>query len=197
MPNTMLMSTFEKFNLHTERLLLRPLTQADASVLYELRSDPRVMRYHSTTPWQSIALANALIERDQKAMADGDYIRLGIQRLSDGKFLGSCGLFNLDQQCRRAEIGYELSFSAWGFGYMHEALVKLVAFGFSEMNLNRIEADVAPRNARSVLCLERLGFQKEGHLRERWIVGDEVSDSWLYGLLLSDWGGGIKCVEVS
>ncbi len=183
----MVNSTFEQISIHTERLLLRPLTQADAPDLYELRSDPRVMRYHSSTPWQSIELAQALIERDQKAMAEGEYFRLGIQRRSDGKFLGSCGLFNLDQQCRRGEIGYELSFSAWGFGYMHEALVKLIAFGFTEMNLNRIEADVNPSNTRSARSLERFGFQKEGHLRERWIVGDEVSDSWLYGLLLSEW----------
>ncbi len=72
---------------------------------------------------------------------------------------------------------------------MHEALVKLIAFGFTEMNLNRIEADVDPRNARSVLSLERLAFQKEGHLRQRWIVGEEVSDSWVYGLLRSEWLG--------
>ncbi len=93
----MIISTFEKINLHTERLLLRPLTQADAPGLYELRSDPRVMRYHSTTPWQSLELAHELIARDEKAMANGEYVRFGIQRLSDGKFLGSCGLFNLDQ----------------------------------------------------------------------------------------------------
>lgn len=187
MPIAIPIPTFEKINLHTERLLLRPLTPADAPDLYALRSDPRVMRYHSTTPWQAIELAHALIERDQKAMAEREYVRFGIQRRSDGKFLGSCGLFNLDQQCRRAEIGYELSFAAWGFGYVHEALVKLIAFAFTEMNLNRIEADVALRNERSARCLERLGFQKEGHLRERWIVGEEVSDSWIYGLLLSEW----------
>jgi ribosomal-protein-alanine N-acetyltransferase len=181
------MLIFEKINLHTERLLLRPLTQADAPDLYELRSDPRVMRYHSTTPWQSIELAHELILRDQEAMAEGKYLRLGIQRCSDAKFLGSCGLFNLDQQCRRAEIGYELNVAAWGVGYMHEALLKLIAFGFAEMNFNRIEADVDPRNTRSALSLERLGFQKEGHLRERWIVGDEACDSSLYGLLLSEW----------
>jgi ribosomal-protein-alanine N-acetyltransferase len=180
-------STFEQINLHTERLFLRPLTQADASDLYELRSDPRVMRYASTTPWQSIELAQALIQRDQTAMAKGEYMRLGITRLGDAKLIGSCGLFYLDQQCRRAEIGYELNFSAWGFGYMHEALVKLITFGFTEMNLNRIEADLDPRNARSSQSLERLGFQREGHLRERWIVGDEVCDSWLYGLLRSEW----------
>ena len=70
---------------------------------------------------------------------------------------------------------------------MHEALVALLAFGFGELGLNRVEADIDPRNRASARSLERLGFRQEGHLRERWIVGSEVSDSALYGLLASDW----------
>lgn len=54
------------------------------------------------------------------------------------------------------------------------------------MKLNRIEADIDPRNAASARVPERLGFVREGLLRERWIVGDEVTDSALYGLLRSD-----------
>ena len=75
----------------------------------------------------------------------------------------------------------------WGQGYMHEAMRAMVDFAFHEMQLHRLEADVDPRNTASVKTLERLGFQKEGVLRERWIVGDEVSDSALYGLLASEW----------
>ena len=50
-----------------------------------------------------------------------------------------------------------------------------------------MEADVDPRNRASVRSLERLGFIKEGHLRERWIVEGEVSDTILYGLLRREW----------
>ena len=70
---------------------------------------------------------------------------------------------------------------------MHEALMTLVDWAFSELKLNRLEADIDPRNLASARSLERLGFEREGLLRERWIVGDEVSDSALYGLLLSRW----------
>jgi ribosomal-protein-alanine N-acetyltransferase len=66
---------------------------------------------------------------------------------------------------------------------MHEALQALLDFGFGELDLNRIEADIDPRNSASARTLERLGFTKEGYLRERWIVGEEVSDTALYGLL--------------
>ena len=76
---------------------------------------------------------------------------------------------------------------AWGLGYMHEALSALLDHGFSAWNLNRVEADIDPRNQASARALERLGFRREGLLRERWIVAGEVSDTAYYGLLRSDW----------
>ena len=181
------MSAFDQVTLRTARLCLRPLAPADAPALFEAFSDPRVMRYWSTPPWTSIEPAQAMVERDLKAMASGEYIRLGIERAGDAGLLGNCTLFKLDAQCRRAEIGYGLAHFAWGQGFMHEALLALLGYGFAEMALNRVEADIDPRNRASARSLERLGFKQEGHLRERWIVGDEVSDSALYGLLLSDW----------
>jgi RimJ/RimL family protein N-acetyltransferase len=70
---------------------------------------------------------------------------------------------------------------------MHEALSALLDYGFTELNLNRVEADTDPRNERSARLLERLGFSKEGLFRERFIVDGEVSDSAMYGLLRRDW----------
>lgn len=70
---------------------------------------------------------------------------------------------------------------------MHEALRCFVDHLFSAVALHRLEADIDPRNAASARSLGRLGFQREGLLRERWIVANEVSDSALYGLLASDW----------
>ena len=70
---------------------------------------------------------------------------------------------------------------------MNEALHALVQYAFQTLDLNRLEADIDPRNKASARTLERLGFQKEGHLRERWIVNDEISDTDLYGLLRRDW----------
>jgi RimJ/RimL family protein N-acetyltransferase len=70
---------------------------------------------------------------------------------------------------------------------MDEALRALLNYGFSQLKLNRVEADIDPRNEASARSLERLGFSKEGYLRERWIVGEEISDSALYGLLHRDW----------
>lgn len=76
---------------------------------------------------------------------------------------------------------------AWGKAYMDEALRALLNYGFTELKLNRVEADIDPRNEASKKTLERLGFTREGYLPERWIVGDEISDTALYGLLHRDW----------
>jgi RimJ/RimL family protein N-acetyltransferase len=70
---------------------------------------------------------------------------------------------------------------------MIEALTALVSHAFNDLDLNRLEADIDPRNAPSKVCLERLGFVSEGYMRERWIVGGEVCDSALYGLLRREW----------
>ena len=176
-----------QLTLRTKRLLLRPLRPSDDSALLGIFSDPKVMRYWSTPPWRSIDQARSLIERDTVAMRAGEHLRLGIERLGDAILIGTCTLFAFSEQCRRAEMGYVLASQAWGQAYMDETLRALMTYGFTELNLNRIEADVDPKNIASAKSLERLGFIKEGHLRERWIVGDEVSDTALYGLLRRDW----------
>lgn len=181
------MPAFDQLLLNTQRLRLRPYKPSDAEALFAIYSDVRVMRYWSYPPWPSIDKAHEMIGKDATALAAGEHVRLGVETVEDARLIGHCSLFNLNTQCQRAEIGYGLTFAAWGHGYMHEALTALLNYGFAELALNRIEADIDPRNAASAKTLERLGFQNEGFLRERWVVDGEVSDSGLYGLLRRDW----------
>jgi len=181
------MPAFDHVLLNTERLQLRPLRADDAPALFAIFSDPRVARYLSRPAWTSIDQAHVRIGQDADAMAAGTLLRLGLERRADRALVGECLFFNLVPTCRRAEMGYALAHAAWGAGLMHEALVALIELGFAQLELNRIEADIDPRNGASASTLERLGFRREGLLRERWIVQGEVSDSALYGLLAADW----------
>lgn len=181
------MPTFSNITFSTPRLTLRPLHPDDAPAVFAMHADPVTLRYWSTPPWDDPKLADELIARDLKAMAEGDYVRLGLQRQADGRLIGLCTLFAFYLPSRRCEIGYILSRDCWGQGYMHEALHALLDYGFAVLDLNRVEADIDPRNAGSRRSLERLGFVHEGRLRERWIVSGERSDTDLYGLLRSDW----------
>ena len=172
--------------LKTERLLLRPLVHTDAEELYAIFSDAAVMRYWNTAPWEHMGEARDAIANDFEARRTGSYVQLGIAKNTDAQLIGTCTLFNFNHQCRRAELGYALARSAWGQGYMQEALSALIDYAFANLKLHRLEAEIDPRNRASAKTLDRLGFCKEGHLRDRWIVSGEVSDSDLYGLLVGN-----------
>jgi RimJ/RimL family protein N-acetyltransferase len=173
--------------LRTPRLRLRALRADDAQALLTIFADPHVMRYWSTRPWTGIEQAHEFIERSAAALRAGDALRLGVEQVDEARLIGRCILFGLANASRRAEVGYALAASTWGQGYMHEALTALLDHGFDALDLHRVEADIDPRNAASARSLERLGFMREGLLRERWIVDGEVSDSALYGLLAHEW----------
>lgn len=178
---------FDDLQLRTPRLWLRPLHEGDAPALLQIFSDTKVTQYWSQPPWTDIAQAHEMVAKDRVALASGESLRLGIERLDDHQLLGHCSLFRFSPQCRRAEVGYALGSAAWGHGYMHEALTALLDHGIETMDLNRIEADIDPLNQASARALERLGFTREGFLRERWIVAGVKSDTALYGLLQSEW----------
>jgi len=186
------MPNFSATLLNTSRLLLRPLLPCDAPAIFTLRCDAKVNRFTGISPWNSIESAHAYIANDINAMESGEFVRFGLVKRDDASLIGTCTLFHLDAQCRRAEIGYNLLPESWGKGYMQEALRPLIQFGFDELKLNRIEADVDPENFPSIKTLERFGFQREGFLRERWIVNGVKADTVLMGLLLSDWEATVR-----
>jgi RimJ/RimL family protein N-acetyltransferase len=174
--------------LETARLWLRPVAPQDAEALFGIFSDRVVMQYWSTPPWTRREQADAMIETEAAGLAAGTSVRLAVVRRDDEVVVGTCSLFSLEEESRRAEIGYAFAASSWGHGYAQEAGRAVIGFAFDALGLNRLEADIDPRNAASARVLERLGFRREGLLRERWIVAGEVSDSALYGLLRRDLG---------
>ena len=74
-----------------------------------------------------------------------------------------------------------------GRGYMQEAVGAVLAHCFTALNSHRIEAEVEPENVRSARLAQRLGFQREGLLRDRLFVGDRPRAQQMYGLLRSEW----------
>jgi RimJ/RimL family protein N-acetyltransferase len=181
------MTDLSQLQLTTPRLRLRPLQAGDAAALWAIFSDPAVMRYWSTPPWTDLQQAEAMIAADAEHLPAGRHARLALEPLAGGSLIGTCTLFDIVPDSRRCEIGYALGHAHWGRGLMNEALQALIGLAFGELAMRRIEADIDPRNAGSARTLERLGFVREGLLRERWQVGDEVSDTALYGLLRRDW----------
>jgi RimJ/RimL family protein N-acetyltransferase len=168
-----------------KQVQLRALEDSDVPRLFEIFSDPRVMRYWSTPPLQDPSEASGLFGRIQDGFRSRQLFQWGIQFGED--LVGTCTLFHVDLVHRRAEIGYALGHRFWGKGLARDGVSAAIAFAFETLHLHRLEADVDPRNARSLKLLEGLGFRKEGCLRERYIVGGEIQDALLLGLLRPDW----------
>jgi len=173
--------------LTTERLALRWITERDAPVLRRIFGDPEVVRYWSAPPLPDDAAALELVREIQALFKQRLLFQWGIARKGDDRLLGSATLWRWDRLHRRAEVGFALGRESWGQGYMAEALRTLFSYAFGELGLHRIEADADPRNQRSLAVLERLGFRREGYLRERFHVAGEIQDSLVLGLLRSEW----------
>ena len=171
----------------TERIVLRWISEDDIDGLYEVFSDPQVMRYWSTVPLANREAAGALQREIAAGNENNSMFKWGLALRESNSVIGTTTLFNLNLDNGRAEIGYAMGSAHWGKGYMNEALRALVGHAFDVMNLRRLEADVDPRNGASIRTLERLGFQREGFLRERWHVNGEIQDAIFYGLLRREW----------
>lgn len=171
--------------LETDRVRLRPYRADDRDGLFGLFGDPRVARYWSFPAWTEVAQADEFLApllATETADPPTALCWVIADRASD-QFAGNTTLFSLRPDQQRAEMGYALLSRHWGLGIAREAVSRAIAYAFDDLALRRIEADIDPRNAASIALVERLGFQREGYLRERWLVAGEVCDSAIFGLL--------------
>jgi RimJ/RimL family protein N-acetyltransferase len=173
--------------LDADRVRLRWMSESDIDAIYTIFSNVEVMRYWATPPIADRNAAALILKEVHDGFRHRAQLKWGIAQRTDDAIIGTVTLYNLSFDNRRAEMGYALGRAHWGKGYMQEALQALLGYAFGELDLHRLEADVDPRNAASIRSLERLGFQREGYLRERWQVNGEIQDALFYGLLRPEW----------
>jgi ribosomal-protein-alanine N-acetyltransferase len=169
--------------LETERLTLRPLTEADAGPMHRIMSDPDVMAHWDMAEIEDPDLTEAIIAGQVRSMDDGRACFWAITRTADSAFLGVCDLSDIDKWHHRGEIGFMLGRDAWGQGYGLEAM-RTVVTQAAAMGLRRLTARTHVGNHRSEQLLERLGFEAEGYLRGHIQRDGERRDCRLFGLLL-------------
>lgn len=173
--------------LTTPRLRLRPFAETDTDAIFALQSNARVLRYWDAPPWEKRAQAERFIAVCEQMAQEGTGARLAIEQGADNAFIGWCSLAKWVPDYRSASMGYCLADTAWGKGFATEAAGALLGWAFDTLDLNRVQAETDTRNIASSRVLEKLGFVREGTLREDCIVDGEVSDSWVYGLLRREW----------
>ena len=150
--------------LTTDRLILRPLLPRDAEALHRLVNDFEVTRMLAVVPFPyPRELADRWIASTATDLEDGTGYHLAITgHDADQEILvGVVGL-RVDRTNRVAHLGYWVGRQYWGHGVATEAAKRLVHWGFANLDITLIEADVATDNPASAAVLRRIGFRQTG-----------------------------------
>ena len=177
--------------LVTPRLRLRELIPSDAASILVIHGNAKAMKYFGTNPIRELAEAEELVQKFVALRsAPNPGVRWALEEKASGQLVGTCGLFAWNKEWCKCGTGYELTPAMQGRGLMREALVAAFEWGFAEMHLNRIEAQIHPANEPSLRLAHSLGFQTEGLLREVACWGNGFHDLLQLGLLRNNWARG-------
>jgi ribosomal-protein-alanine N-acetyltransferase len=175
--------------LKTERLVLRQLTFKDVPWYFGHFNTREIVEGQDHLGPRDLNEARAELKLyflDNFRCRSG--IRWGIALKGDGNLIGSAGFYKWVQPGRyQAEMGYDLNPAFWGKGIMTEALSAIIQYGFDKMGLHRIEVLISHHNKRSQKLIRRLGFKREGVLRDHYFVEGRFSDDVIFSLLKEEW----------
>ncbi len=171
--------------------MLRELQIADAAAIASGAGDRRVARYLLQVPSPyPVALARRWLDARIEWWEQGRGVTFAIARRSHPHAcVGTVSLRRYSRD-RRAELGYWLAASAWGSGIATEACTAAVDFGFRELGLARVYAQVLAGNRASQRVLDKLGMVTEGVKRAHVRVDNKLTDVVFYGLLRDEWQRG-------
>ncbi len=170
--------------IETERLILRKIDNIkDVTNFFIIRSDVNTMYHIPRPPAQTekdvIDLINSGYDRYEK----GEMMSLAICLKENEVFIGSIGLYRINWDAHRSEIGYILDSKYSGKGYMHEACEALIKFAFEEVDFHSLEAVINADNTASIKVVEKLGFIREAYFKENSVRYGKFIDTVIYSLI--------------
>ena len=171
--------------LHTERLILRQVSESDVAEIFFLRSDERQLKYLDKKPATSFDEALTWIRLIADLQEKEEGYMWAICLKNDPKLIGTFCFWNIQKEHFRAEIGYSLHPDFQGKGIMHESMKAALDFGFKQLKFHSVEANVNPANEKSIALLQRNNFVKEAHFKENYYFNGIFIDSAIYSLLAS------------
>lgn len=179
-----------------DRIALRTVEEADLDFLRDARNDPRVRRPLTINDASNGEQVRAFFEN---AISEDDGASLLVCVDPDGDTtdpdrdatepVGMVSLFDEDDVAGTATIAYWVVPEHWGNGYCTEAAALLCEHAFRDRRLHKLRADALATNEGSQRVLDKLGFEREGVLRDEKFVAGGHADVYRFGLLAGEWGG--------
>jgi RimJ/RimL family protein N-acetyltransferase len=172
--------------IRTERLLLRPLHQADLPHMQQYATRPEFYHYLPIVEQTPDTVAAFLEQQlaETKEIEKQHWV-FAVEPHGAGHLIGTVRL-GITKDYRTADIGYGLNGDFQRLGYMTEAVRAVLNFGFGELGLHRIWATTDVENVASCRVLEKVGMIQEGLLRQDKLVRGQWRDSFLYAVLEGD-----------
>jgi RimJ/RimL family protein N-acetyltransferase len=177
-----------KLNLETDRLHIRHFQDSDLESFFAYRNDPEVARYQGwDVPFPREMALDFVEEMKAKDPAvQGQWFQAAIEEIATGEMVGDVAYF-LKKENPQAYIGCTVTRSCWRKGYGQEALRRLLAYLFDELDLHRVVAITDVENVPSFNMLERLGFRREGHFVENLLFKGQWGSEYYYAMLKREW----------
>jgi RimJ/RimL family protein N-acetyltransferase len=170
----------------TPDVSLRPRTDADLDLLYEIAADLDTWEERNPQPPRLLTRDRFDARLARSAENDSPDAGLSLVIEADGAAVGSAALFDVDLLARHAEAGIALAAHARGRGIGTAAIVQLVRFGFERHNLRRIHLQAIASNVFAIRAYEKAGFVIEGRQREHAWVRGGYEDIVRMGILRSE-----------
>ena len=178
--------------LESDRLILRQLTQKDAPDLFEYLTIDEVTQFYDIDNLTEIEEAETIIKYWNDKFHTLEIVRWGITLKNEDRIIGTCGFHKWIKNHHKVEIGCELTPKHWKQGYMTEALLLIINYGFKELELNRMEALHHSENDNSRKILDKLQFKEEGTLYEYFYKNNKYIDVVIHSYLKKNWNGQIQ-----
>lgn len=178
--------------LETPRLVLRPVTPADAPAVFLYASNPAVTRFTLFETHRSIDDAREFVAdyaRSRYASREPEPLGMVLKDDPLGRVIGGLGAYWVSRPNGTMELGYSLAEPYWGRGLATEAAAAVVRHVFTGYPVERLQARVFVGNEASGRVLEKLGFAREGVLRSLLFRRGRHWDVALYALVRGEWEG--------
>lgn len=175
-------------HLHTERLSLRPVVIGDLDRIHELHSLEETDRFNTLGIPKDTEETRLICEGwiTENTKENNRRFIFVIELLADTQFIGLAGMNLGKEKYRNAEVWFKFHSRFWNKGYATETLKQLIAFGFDDLQLHRIEAGCATENTGSVKVMEKAGMIREAHTRQLLPLKSGWADNYGYAILSTD-----------
>jgi len=175
--------------LQTARLTLRNFIDRDLEPFLTYRNDSDVAKYQGWgIPYpREKGKAFILSMKDRVALKQDGWIQFAVALKDTDELIGDLGCYIKKDDIRQARIGFTLASKHWRRGYITEIVPHLLDYLFEDMDIHRVVADCDVENIASYRTLEKLGFRREAHFVESYLVDGVYASEYHYGMLQREW----------